>query len=126
MPEEFKEMYNRERQWMFYLLAAYVLGWGFTPYKAIFLGLILGTTFSFFNLIQLVRRMKKFDKAVSQGKKVRSLGTLNRMAMAAIAVIIAIKLPHYFNIISVALGLMTTYIVIMINYLSQYFFAHNK
>ena len=46
MPE-FREMYNRQRKWIFYLLSIYVLGWGFTSYQTIFLGLILGTCFSF-------------------------------------------------------------------------------
>lgn len=123
MPE-FIEMYNRQRKGMFYLLSIYVLGWGFTQYQSVFLGLILGTCFSFINLWQLVRRMRKFDKDVSKGKKIRSLGSLSRLATAALAIIIAMKWTHYFNIISVVLGLMTTYIVIMIDYLFHSFYLH--
>jgi ATP synthase protein I len=123
MPE-FIEMYNRQRKWTLYLLAIYVLGWGFTSYQTIFLGLILGTCFSFLNLWLLIRRMKSFDKAVSMGKKVRSLGSMSRMATAAIAGIIALKYPENFNIIYVVLGLMTSYIVIMIDYLFHFFYLH--
>jgi ATP synthase protein I len=123
MPE-FIEMYNRQRKWTLYLLAIYVLGWGFTPYQTIFLGLILGTNFSFLNLWLLIRRMKSFDKAISIGKKVRSLGSMSRMATAAIAGIIALKYPENFNIIYVVLGLMTSYIVIMIDYLFHFFYLH--
>jgi ATP synthase protein I len=119
MPE-FIKMYNRQRKGLFYLLSIYVLGWGFTHYQTVFLGLILGTVFSFFNLWLMVREMKKFDKTISSGKKVRSLGSLSRMASAAIAVLIALKWPHYFQIISVTLGLMTIYVVIMIDYLVHY------
>lgn len=115
MPE-FRVIYNRQRKWIFYLLSIYVLGWGFTSYKTIFLGLILGTCFSFLNLWMLVRKTESFDKAISRGKKVRSLGSLQRMATAAIAVIIALKYPQYFHIIYVVVGLMTSYIVIMIDY----------
>jgi ATP synthase protein I len=123
MPE-FVEMYNRARKWILYLLSIYVLGWGFTPYQTIFLGLILGTAFSFINLWMLLRKMKKFDKSITNGKKVRSLGSLSRMAMAAIAVIIATKWPQYFEVICVVMGLMTTYIVIMIDYLFHSFYVH--
>lgn len=123
MPE-FQEMYQRQRKLFFYLLSIYVLGWGFTPYQTIFLGLILGTSFSFMNLLLLVRRMKRFDQAVTNGKKVRSLGSLSRLATAAIAAIVALKYAEYFNMISVVLGLMTSYIVIMIDYLYHSLFVH--
>lgn len=123
MPE-FQEMYQRQRKWFFFLLSIYVLGWGFTPYQTIFAGLILGTCFSFMNLLLLVRRMKRFDQAVTNGKKVRSLGSLSRMATAAIAVIIALKYEQYFYMISVVWGLMTSYIVIMIDYLYHSLFVH--
>lgn len=123
MPE-FMQMYNRQRKWLFYLLSIYVLGWGFTHYQTVFLGLILGTAFSYFNLWLMVREMKKFDKTITSGKKVRSLGSFSRMASAAISVLITLKYPQYFQIISVILGLMTIYIVIMIDYLFHSFNAH--
>jgi ATP synthase protein I len=123
MPE-FRVMYNRQRKWIFYLLSIYVLGWGFTSYKTIFLGLILGTCFSFLNLWMLVRKTESFDKAIAKGKKVRSLGSLQRMATAAIAVIIALRYPQYFQIIYLVLGLMTSYIVIMIDYFYHALHVH--
>ena len=116
MPE-FIEMYNRARKWMLYLMSIYVLGWGFTTYKAIFLGLLLGTALSYLNLIMLVRHMHKFDKSVTNGKKVRSVGSISRLTIAALAAVIAIRWSHYFNIIFVIVGLMTNYLVIMIDYL---------
>ncbi|WP_042463561.1 ATP synthase subunit I [Neobacillus dielmonensis] len=115
MPD-FRTMFNRQRKWMFYLLSIYVLGWGFTTYQPIFLGLILGTCFGYLNLWMLVRKTESFDKKVSQGKKPRSLGSLSRMAMAGIAAVIALRYPEQFNMISLVIGLMTSYIVIMIDY----------
>lgn len=116
MPE-FIEMYNRARKWMLYLMSIYVLGWGFTTYKAIFLGLLLGTALSYVNLIMLVKHMRKFDKTVTNGKKVRGVGSISRLTIAALSAVIAIRWPQYFNIIFVIVGLMTNYIVIMIDYL---------
>ncbi|MDQ1143564.1 ATP synthase protein I [Bacillus sp. SORGH_AS 510] len=115
MPD-FRIMFNRQRKWLFYVLAIYVLGWGFTPYPTVFLGLILGTCFGYLNLWLLVKKTEDFDKKVSQGKKVRSLGSLSRMAVGGIAALIALRYPEYFNIISLVIGLMTSYIVIMIDY----------
>ena len=123
MPE-FREMYNRQRKWIFYLLSIYVLGWGYTSYKTICLGLILGTVFSYLNLWLLVRKTESFDKAISMGKKVRSLGSLSRMAAAGISVAIALRYPEYFQIISVVIGLMTSYVVIMIDYFYHALHAH--
>ncbi|MDP4169403.1 MAG: ATP synthase subunit I [Bacillota bacterium] len=123
MPE-FRKMYKRQQKLISYLLSVYVLGWGFTSYKSIFLGLILGTCFSFLNLWMLVRKTESFDRAVSAGKKVRSLGSLSRMATAAIAVIIALRYPANFHIGSLVLGLMTSYIVIMIDYFYQSLQVH--
>src|SRR5207248_612206 len=84
------EMFNRMKKWFFYLLSIYVLGWGFTSHQSVFLGLILGTCFSFVMLWMLVRKTIKFDKSITNGKKVRSLGSLQRMAMAAIAIMITV------------------------------------
>jgi ATP synthase protein I len=116
MMPDFKEMFKRQQKWIFYLLSIYVLGWGFTSYKAIFLGLILGTCFGYLNLWLLVRKTISFDKKVSQGKKVRSLGSLSRMAVGGIAALIALRYPEEIHIVSVVIGLMTSYIVIMIDY----------
>jgi ATP synthase protein I len=115
MPD-FREIFNRQRKWNLYLLSIFVLGWGFTSYKTVFLGLILGTCFSFLNIWLLTKKTEKFDKAFDKGKKMKSLGSLQRMATAAIAVIIAMRWPNYFHVVSVVMGLMTSYIVIMIDY----------
>ncbi len=39
---EILEMYTRQRKYIFFLMAIFVLGWGFTSYKAVFLGLTVG------------------------------------------------------------------------------------
>lgn len=120
MPE-FKMMYIRQRKYMFFLLSFYVLGWGFTSYQTIFLGLILGTSLSLFNLWLIMRRIERFGEAVVAGRKVKSLGTVSRMASAVLAIMIALKFPEKVHLISVVMGLMTAYIVIMIDYFLQAF-----
>lgn len=122
MPEiDIRTIFNRLRRYIFFLLAFYVLLWGFTPYKAVFLGLTLGTSLSLFNMWLLVKRMDRFSEAIDQGKGLRSLGTVSRMATAILAVAIALKFPDYLNIYSVIVGLMTAYMVIMIDFFIQTF-----
>lgn len=120
MPE-FKIVYNRLSRYIYFLLAAYVLFWGFTAYKAVFLGLILGTATSLFNLWLLLKRMERFSAALEKGKSIRSLGTVPRMASAVLAVLAAVKFPQYFNVYCVVIGLMTSFVVIMIDFFVQTF-----
>ncbi|MDZ5471809.1 ATP synthase subunit I [Bacillus sp. 31A1R] len=118
MPE-ITAIYLRQRKYIFFLLSIYVLGWGFTTYKTIFLGLILGTSLSLFNLWLLARRTDKFGEAVAKGEKVRSLGMMSRMATAVLSVMLALEYPDKLHLYSVILGLMTSYIVIMIDFFLQ-------
>ena len=67
MPE-YKSIFHRVGKYIIYLLAIYVLGWGFTSYQSVFLGLIFGTSLSLFNLWILVKKMDKFGKAMDTWK----------------------------------------------------------
>ncbi|CAM3838149.1 ATP synthase subunit I [Mesobacillus zeae] len=118
MPE-IQTIYQRQRKYIFFLLSIYVLGWGFTEFKPVFAGLVLGTGISLFNLWLLVRRTRGFGDKVLRGEKIRSLGLMSRMASAILAVIIAMEYPEEVHLISVVVGLMTSYIVIMIDFLIQ-------
>ncbi|UII55743.1 ATP synthase subunit I [Cytobacillus spongiae] len=113
--------FTRQRKYIFTLLSIYVLGWGFTSYQSIFLGLILGTSLSLYSLWLMVRKANQFGEALEKGERVRSLGMVSRMAIAALAVLIATEYPDKFHLVSVVLGLMTSYIVIMIDYFIQSF-----
>lgn len=121
MPE-FQTMFARQRKWMFFLLSFYVLGWGFTSHQSIFLGLVLGTSLSLFNLWLMARKIDNFGQAAAEGRKIRSLGSFSRLATGALAVVIAMRYPDHLHLISVVIGLMTSYIVIMIDFFYQYFF----
>ncbi|WP_066189005.1 MULTISPECIES: ATP synthase subunit I [Gracilibacillus] len=113
---QYKQMITRQRKWMFYLLALFVLGWGFTPYTRIFLGLLLGTALSFYSLWTMQRKIDRFGQAVAQENRATGIGTFTRLATAALAVIIAMRFEEQFHLMSVILGLMTTYVVIMIDF----------
>lgn len=118
--QDIQQLFQRLRSYIFFILALFVIGWGVTPYHSVFLGLILGTSFSLYNLWVLARRQNKFGQAITEGKKIKSFGTFIRFAVAILAVILAMEYPHIFHLTSVILGLMTSYIVIMIDLFIQF------
>ncbi|KKK37952.1 ATP synthase I [Mesobacillus campisalis] len=118
MPE-IQVVFARQRKYIFFLLSIYVLGWGFTVYKPIFAGLVIGTIVSLFNLWLLARRTEKFGEAVMQEKRVRSLGLLSRVAAAVLSIMLAMEYPDQIHLFSVVVGLMTSYFVIMIDFVIQ-------
>lgn len=124
MPE-YRSMFNRVKSYIFYLLAIFVLGWGFTPYQEVFLGLVLGTGLSLFNLWLLVKRMDRFSQQFDKGTVVKSLGFFSRVATAILGVMIAMEFPEYFHLISVIIGLMIAYVVIMIDFFIEQRHSHN-
>lgn len=112
---ELESMFTRYKKYILYLLSLYVLGWGFTPYQSVFLGLIFGTSVSLYNLWVMVRKTRRLGEATQSGKKFSTLGTFTRFASAALVVLVAYEYSEYIDLISAVLGLMTFYIVIMID-----------
>ncbi|KAA0548598.1 ATP synthase subunit I [Bacillus sp. BGMRC 2118] len=116
---DIRDIYGRHRKYILYLLAIYVLGYGFTPYQTVFLGLIVGTLLSFYNLWVMVRKTERFGQAIAEGRNARSIGTFTRLASAALAVVLSYQYPELFHIAGMITGLMTFYIVIMIDIIIQ-------
>ena len=107
-------IFAMQKKALFFLLALCALGWGFTPYETIFAGIAVGAFFGTYNFWILVRRMEKFDRAMSEGTKAPSLGTALRFGSGVAAVALAISMPQYFHLISTVIGLMLPYIFIFI------------
>lgn len=110
-------MFNRQRKALIYLTALFVLGWGFTPFKAVFLGLALGTVGAVFTHITHARFNLRFGDAVVNGTKLRNTGFMTRVAIAVLAVMLALEYPAYISFYATIFGLITIYIVIMIDFL---------
>jgi ATP synthase protein I len=63
----------------------------------------------------MVRKTERFGQAIVEGRSARSIGTFTRLASAGLAVLISYRYPELFHIAGTILGLMTLYIVIMID-----------
>ena len=103
-----------QKRAFFFLLAICAIGWGFSPYDSIFAGIALGAFFGTYNFWLLVRRMEKFDRSISEGTKVASVGSALRFGSGVAAVAVAISLPQYFHLISTVIGLMIPYVFIVV------------
>ena len=117
-------IFAMQKKALFFLLAVCALGWGFSPYESIFAGIALGAFFGTYNFWILVRRMEKFDRSISEGKKVASIGTVLRFGSGVAAVAIAISLPQYFHLISTVIGLMIPYIFLIVERIVHHIKSH--
>ncbi|WP_431803050.1 ATP synthase subunit I [Halobacillus andaensis] len=90
---------------------------GFNPWQPVFLGLLLGSILSFYNLWLMQRKIKKLGESSANSMNTRGIGTFTRLASGALAVVIALQFEAHFHLISVVLGLMAAYFVIIIDYL---------
>ena len=108
-------VFKRYLKYTFTLLSIYVILWGITPYKAEALGMVLGTLVGTYNIWLLSRKTEQLGEMVAQNRGMKSIGTISRMAAAVLAVVIAMRYPDTFNVVFVILGLMTGYLVIMID-----------
>ncbi|AEP00660.1 ATP synthase subunit I [Weizmannia coagulans] len=114
MPELLR-IYKRLRKYLVILLCLYLTGAMFPGCRSVFLGLLLGTAVSLFNLWLMVKKTLAVTD-VSSGKKRVSLGTGMRMATAVLAVAVALRFPDLFHLLAVVIGVMTSYLVIMIDF----------
>ncbi|SFE85426.1 ATP synthase protein I [Bacillus sp. OV194] len=116
---EYTMTYRRYIKYTLFMLSFFVLGYGVTSCKSIFLGLSFGTLFSLFNLWSMYSRIERLGQAVINQQKVRTMGSLSRLLMGGLAVLIAMRYPQFFNLLSVVIGLMTVYIIMLIDSLTK-------
>lgn len=121
MMNEYKSVFFKYIKYTLYLLSLLFIGYAVTPYKTIFLGLALGTLFSLYNLWSMYSKIERMGQAVIQQKRVKTLGSLSRLLFAGLAVLIAMKYPEHFHLLSVVVGLMAVYIIMLIDSLTQSF-----
>lgn len=126
MPE-IQQMFRRYMKYVLNFLVLLIVGWGVTPYKSIFSGLLLGTIISTFNIWLLMKKTSDLGETTKYGgTKIKTLGSLTRMAAAALAVFLALEYPQDIHIPSLAIGLMAMYFVIMIDFAVQSLFTMKK
>ncbi|CAG9620135.1 ATP synthase subunit I [Sutcliffiella rhizosphaerae] len=114
MPES-KVIFLRHIRYFLFAAALAVVMIGFTPYPEWGWGYLLGLAIGLYNHWLLYRKVAKFADVAAHGGKIYSLGTFSRMAAAVLGVVIAVRYPEFLNLYSVIIGIMTSYIVIIID-----------
>lgn len=120
MMDDYSYRIRRVVQWTIFVLAGGILGWGNSPYPTWFAGLVLGTGFALLSAIFTAWKIHKVGQIAieSEGQKKRpSLGTPTRFAMAALAALIAIRYPQYFDLPAMVIGLMVPSVIAFIDML---------
>jgi len=112
---DYKVMSKDQRKWMLYLLVIIALGAIFTPYTRFFLGLLLGTAISFYNLWLLQRKVYAFGKAVVETGAPLGLGTFTRIVTSVLGVVVALRFEQFMNPYAVVIGLATSYVVLLVD-----------
>ncbi|CAG9612078.1 ATP synthase subunit I [Bacillus sp. AFS018417] len=118
---EVHELVQRQKKYMYNLLALFVLGWGFTSYKDVFLGLIIGTIFGFLSLRIVAHKTDRLLDRVTQGENVKykatAVSTYSRLATIGLLIIFAAKYQYLIAMWSLGVGLLTGYLVMIIDFL---------
>lgn len=93
---------------MLLLIAVWVLGWGLTPWKPFFLGLIVGSLASLVNALHMAWRVRRFFRWYNlTGRRPRlAAGTPFRFSMAILAGLVAWRWPQV-DLLGTILGLVT-------------------
>lgn len=113
--DEYDKMVKDQRKWMLVLLAILIIGVGITPYKRVFLGLLLGSTVSTFNLWFLQHKVKRFSKAITGGKPSVTLGTFTRMLTSVLAIALSLRFEGLLHIYATIIGLASSYVIMLVD-----------
>ena len=112
---DYQVMANRQRIWMLVILIASAVSVLLTAKSTFSLGLTLGIAISFYNLWLLQRKTNLLAEAAEKEGKRIGIGTISRLAAAALGVLIAIR--YELHIVAFVIGLMSSYVVIMLDFL---------
>ena len=111
----YRNMAKRQRKWMLFLLAFIIILSATMPNKQFFLGMLVGGIIGFYNLWLLQRKTNILGETAEREGKRTGLGTISRLASAALGALIAIR--YDLSIIGYIIGLMAIYPVIMIDFI---------
>ncbi|MDG4658505.1 ATP synthase subunit I [Ectobacillus antri] len=116
------ELVRRQTKYTLYLIALFVLGWGFTPYQKVFLGMAFGTAAGLLGLRLVAWKTDKLLDRVERGDakvrfKANAVSTYPRLAAIGLGIIFAVRYQHMMEAWSFGLGLLTVYLVMIIDFI---------
>lgn len=107
-----KELMKRYTKWFTIWFAILLVGAFIIPmYKAIFLGLFIGGVGSLIILHMQNRSVIRMYDVIEHGRRPKSHGTVSRMAVGALAVIVGLLYEDRVSVIAVVTGLIAGHII---------------
>ncbi|RFU71210.1 ATP synthase subunit I [Peribacillus saganii] len=103
------------KQITFYIFPVLTGGWVLTPFSTHFFGAAIGILVSVYCMWVLGRRINKIEERIVAGKRMPSLGFLNRSAAAVLGAIILYELEHQMVMEAFAAGILGGYFLMTIN-----------
>lgn len=114
--QEFDQLVARQKKWMLYILALFILLAAALPeHRPLFLGLLLGSVISYYGMRLLQNRLKKFGETAIESGKPIGLGSFVRLLGGVIAVFLTVYLGDKVNYFGVVAGLGMSYVVLLVD-----------
>lgn len=111
----YENMAKRQRICFLYVLVVLAIITAIVPYKYFFQALLIGAIVSLYNLWLLQRKTNILGESVAKGGKRTGLGTISRLAAAALGTLLVIR--YDLSIAGFVIGLVSAYLIIMIDFL---------
>ncbi|WP_214792929.1 MULTISPECIES: ATP synthase subunit I [unclassified Exiguobacterium] len=107
-----KELMKRYTKWFTVWFAILLVGAFIIPmYKAVFFGLFIGGVGSLIILHMQNRSVIRMYDVIEHGRRPKSHGTVSRMAVGALAVIVGLLYEDRVSVIAVVTGLIAGHII---------------
>lgn len=114
--QEFDQLVGRQRKWMLYILALFILLAAALPeYRPLFLGLLLGSVISYYGMRLLQNRLRKFGNTAIESGKPIGLGSFIRLIGGVLAVFLTFYLDGKVSYVGVVAGLGVSYVVLLVD-----------
>lgn len=107
-------------KWTIFVLAAGVIGWGYSSNPTWYAGLVLGTTCGLISAVYTAWKINRVGEIAIRydgQKKQASLGMPTRLGLTALATLISLKYPQYFHIPFMVIGLMVPSVIAFVDML---------
>lgn len=115
------QAFRKQLAWIFGIL---LISWLCTPFADHLLGFGVGLTVSMYCGWMLARRIEKIGEHITIGKRLPSLGTVNRFAAAVLGCILLYEIEHHMTMAAFATGILGGYILLIVNI--AYYTTYNK
>ncbi|QKS72754.1 ATP synthase subunit I [Paenalkalicoccus suaedae] len=119
MMNDYKRIAKRYVTYTLIIIAVLVVIAVMTSMSRFFFGVALGASFSLLNLITTYFQVKRISQMQADRKYRFSIGTVGRLMIVVVALVLAQQFPNVFDLTGVIVGLAVTYVILLIDPILQ-------